>query len=58
MDSRRVNLRVQDHLVLKVWWNTTLIWATTSAGDNIRILEDGNLALASLPAYPVGLSNC
>jgi hypothetical protein len=36
MDSRRLNLRVQGHLGLKVWWNTPLIWVTPSAGDNIR----------------------
>jgi hypothetical protein len=50
MDSRRLNLRVQGHLGLKVWWNTPLIWATHSAGDNIRTLEEGSLALAPLPA--------
>ena len=33
--SLRLNLRVRGHLGLKVWWNTPLIWATTSAGDNI-----------------------
>ena len=26
--------------------NTSLIWATPSAGDNIRTLEEGGLALA------------
>ena len=44
MDSRRLrqgDLRVQGHLGLKVWWNTPLIWATPSAGDNIRTLEEG-----------------
>jgi hypothetical protein len=58
MDSRRLNLQVQDHLGLKVWWNTPLIWATLSAGDNIRTLEEGNLALAPSPACCVGMSNC
>ena len=61
MDSRRLrqgDLRVQGHLGLKVWWNTPLIWATPSAGDNIRTLEEGNLALAPSPACRVGLSNC
>ena len=61
MDSRRLrqgDLRVQGHLGLKVWWNTPLIWATLSAGDNIRTLEDGSLALAPLPACCVRLSNC
>jgi hypothetical protein len=36
MDSRRLrqgDLRVQDHLGLKAWWHTPLIWATPSAGD-------------------------
>jgi hypothetical protein len=50
MDSRRLNLRVQGHPGLKVWWNTPLIWATPSAGDNIRTLEEGSLALAPAPA--------
>jgi hypothetical protein len=36
----------------------TLIWATSSAGDNIRTLEEGSLALAPLPACCVKLSNC
>jgi hypothetical protein len=59
MDSRRLNLQVQGHLGLKVWWNTPLIWATPSAGDNnIRTLEEGSLALAPLPACLVGLNNC
>jgi hypothetical protein len=58
MDSRRLNLRVQVHLGLKVWWNTRLIWATPSAGDNIRTLEEGSLTLAPLPACRVGLSDC
>jgi hypothetical protein len=58
MDSRRLNLRVQGHLRLKVWWNTPLIWATPSAGDHIRTLEEGSLILAPLPACSVGLSNC
>ena len=62
MDSRRLNLQVQGHLGLKVWWNTPLIWATPSAGDNIRTLEEGSLALAlalaPLPACCVRLSNC
>ena len=57
MDSRRLNLRVKEHtfnlgyafhLGLKVWWNTPLIWATPSAGDNIRTLEEGSLALELL----------
>jgi hypothetical protein len=46
------------HLGLKVWWNTPLIWATFSAGDNIRTLEEGSLALAPSPACSVRLSNC
>lgn len=71
MDSRRLNLRVKEHtfnlgyafhLGLKVWWNTPLIWATPSAGDNIRTLEEGSLALALAPAPSpaccVRLSNC
>ena len=63
MDSRRLkqgDLRVQGHLGLKVWWNTPLIWATPSAGDNIRTLEEGSLAraLAPSPACCVRLSNC
>ena len=58
MDSRRLNLRVQGHLGLRVWWKTPLIWATPSAGDNIRTLEEGSLALAPSPAYCVTLSNC
>jgi hypothetical protein len=43
-----------------VWWNTPLIWATPSAGDNIRTLEEGSraLALAPSPACCVRLSNC
>jgi hypothetical protein len=54
MDSRRLrqeDLRVQGHLGLKVWWKP-------SAGDNIRTLEEGSLALAPSPACCVGLSNC
>ena len=61
MDSRRLrqgDLRVQGHLGLKVWWNTPLIWATPSAGDNIRTLEEGSIALAPSPACCVRLSNC
>ena len=61
MDSRRLRqrvLRVQDHLGLKLWWNTHLIWATPFAGDHIRTLEEGSLALAPSPACCVGLSNC
>ena len=63
MDSRRLrqgDLRVQGHLGLKVWWNTPLIWAPPSAGDNIRTLEEGSLALALAPspACRVRLSNC
>lgn len=63
MDSRRLrqgDLPVQGHLGLKVWWNTPLIWATPSAGDNIRTLEEGSLALALAPspACCVRLSNC
>jgi hypothetical protein len=58
MDSRRLNLRVQGNPGLKVWWNTPLIWATPSAGDNIRTLEEGSLALAPSPACCVRLSNC
>ena len=40
--------------------NTPLIWATPSAGDNIRTLEEGSLALALAPspACCVRLSNC
>ena len=38
-----------------MWWNTPLIWATPSAGDNIRTLEEGSLALAPSPACHVGL---
>jgi hypothetical protein len=37
--------------------NTPLIWATPSAGDNTRTLEEGSLALAPLPACCVRLSN-
>jgi hypothetical protein len=61
MDSRRLRqggLRVQGHLGLKVWWHTPLIWATPSAGDHIRTLEEGSHALTPLPACHVGLSNC
>ena len=36
----------------------TLIWTTPSAGDNIRTLEEGGLALAPSPACCVRLSNC
>ena len=36
------NLGYTFHLGLKVWWNTPLIWATPSAGDNIRTLEEGS----------------
>jgi hypothetical protein len=43
---------------IKVWWNTPLIWATPSAGDHIRTLEEGSLMLAPSPACRVGLSNC
>jgi hypothetical protein len=46
------------HLGLRLWWNTPLIWITPSAGDNIRTLEEGSLALAPLPACCVSLSNC
>ena len=56
MDSRR--LGVQGHLGLKVWWNTPLNLATSSAGDHIRILEEGSLTLALSPACHVGLNNC
>jgi hypothetical protein len=52
------NLGYTFHLGLKVWWNTPLIWATPSAGDNIRTLEEGSLALAPSPACCVRLSNC
>jgi hypothetical protein len=40
--------------------NTPLIWATPSAGDNIRTLEEGSLALALAPspACCMRLSNC
>jgi hypothetical protein len=61
MDSRRLrqgDLLVQGHLGVKVWCNTPLIWATPSAGDHIRTLEEGSLALAPLPTCCVGLSNC
>jgi hypothetical protein len=58
MDSRRLNLQIQGHLGLKVWWSTPLIWATPSAGDSIRTLEEGSLALAPWPACCVRLSNC
>ena len=33
-------------LGLKVWWHTPLIWATPSAGDHIRTLEEGRLSLS------------
>ena len=56
--SLRLKLPVQGHLGLKMWWNTPLIWATPSAGDNITTLEEGSLALAPLPTCCVGLSNC
>jgi hypothetical protein len=49
------NLVYTFYLGLKVWWNTPLIWVTTSAGDNIRTLEEGSLA--PLPACCVRLSN-
>jgi hypothetical protein len=52
------NLGYTFHLGLKMWWNTLLIWATPSARDNIRTLEEGSLALAPLPACCVRLSNC
>jgi hypothetical protein len=58
MDSRGLNLQVQGHPGLKVWWNTPLVWATPSAGDNITTLEEGSLSLAPSPACHVGLSNC
>jgi hypothetical protein len=61
MDSRRLrqgDLRVQGHLGLKVWWNTPLIWATPSAEDHIRTLEEGSRALSPSPAFRVVLSNC
>ena len=32
--------------------------ATPSAGDHIKTLEEGSLALAPSPACCVGLSNC
>ena len=53
MDSRRLrqgDLRVQGHLELKVRWYTPLIWATPSAGDHIRTLEEGRLSLLCLLA--------
>jgi hypothetical protein len=31
--SLRLNLRVQGHLGLKVWWNTTFIWDTPFIWD-------------------------
>lgn len=49
MDSRRLrqaDLQVQGHLGLKVWWHMPLIWATPSAGDHIRTLEEGRLSLS------------
>jgi hypothetical protein len=54
------NLGYTFYLGLKVWWNTPLIWATPSPGDNIRTLEEGSLAiaLAPSPACCVSLSNC
>jgi hypothetical protein len=52
------NLGYTFHLGLKVWWNTPLIWATPSSGDNIRTLEEGSLVLAPSPACCVRLSNC
>jgi hypothetical protein len=58
MDSRRLNLQIQGHSGLKVWWNTPLVWAIPSAGDNIRTLEEGSLAFAPSPACCVRLSNC
>jgi hypothetical protein len=58
MDSRILYLRVQGHLGLKVWWSRPLIWATPSAGDHIRTLEEGSLALAPSPTCCVRLSNC
>jgi hypothetical protein len=58
MDSRRLRQVVQGHLGLKVWWDTPFIWATPSARDHIRTLEEGSLALAPSPACHVGLSNC
>jgi hypothetical protein len=50
MDSRRLNLRVQGYLGLKVWWNTPLIWATPSAGVNIRTIGPIIRTLAPSPA--------
>jgi hypothetical protein len=61
MDSRRLrqgDLRIQGHLGLKVWWHTPLIWATLSAGDYMRTLEEGSLTLTLSPVCCVGLSNC
>ena len=59
-EEHTFNLGYTFHLGLKVWWNTPLIWATPSAGDNIRTLEEGSLALALAPspACCVRLSNC
>jgi hypothetical protein len=51
------NLGYTSHLGLKVWWDTPLIWTTPSAGDNIRTLEEGSIALAP-SACCVRLSNC
>jgi hypothetical protein len=53
MDSRRLNLRVQGYLGLKVWWHTPLILPTPSAGDHIRTLEEGSLS-CSLACLPCG----
>jgi hypothetical protein len=61
MDSRRLrklDLQVQGHLGLKVWWHRPLIWDTPSTGDHIRTLEQGSLALVPLPVYCVRLRNC
>jgi hypothetical protein len=46
-EEHTFNLGYTFHLGLKVWWNTPLIWATPSAGDNIRTLEEGSLASSS-----------
>jgi hypothetical protein len=40
------------------WWHTPLIWATPSAGDYIKTLEEGRLCLSYLPVCRVELSNC
>jgi hypothetical protein len=49
IDSRR--LRQGEISEFKViWWHTPLIWAAPSAGDHIRTVAEGSLALAPSPA--------